>query len=102
MKKLYSSPDSTAVELLKNMLANADVVCEVRNGDVSAIVPAPSFYEELWVSEESYEKASELLASWQRPNSTQTPAWTCPKCGEVIEAQFSSCWKCGEPRPVIA
>ncbi|HEX4262966.1 MAG TPA: hypothetical protein VH597_01400 [Verrucomicrobiae bacterium] len=20
--------------------------------------------------------------------------WTCPKCGEAIEGQFDSCWKC--------
>jgi hypothetical protein len=20
--------------------------------------------------------------------------WTCPKCGELIEGQFDSCWKC--------
>ena len=24
--------------------------------------------------------------------------WTCPKCGEVLEDQFDSCWKCaGKP-----
>jgi hypothetical protein len=22
--------------------------------------------------------------------------WTCPKCGEEIEDQFDSCWKCSE------
>lgn len=22
--------------------------------------------------------------------------WTCPKCGEVLENQFDSCWKCAE------
>lgn len=26
--------------------------------------------------------------------------WTCPKCGEKIEDQFDSCWKCAaEPAP---
>src|ERR1700690_4338334 len=25
--------------------------------------------------------------------------WTCPKCGEKIENQFDSCWKCAaEPK----
>ncbi len=24
--------------------------------------------------------------------------WKCAKCGEVIETQFDSCWKCSEPR----
>ena len=23
--------------------------------------------------------------------------WTCPKCGEKIEDQFDSCWKCAGP-----
>jgi serpin B len=27
--------------------------------------------------------------------------WTCPKCGEQIEDQFDSCWKCAaQPEPV--
>jgi hypothetical protein len=25
--------------------------------------------------------------------------WTCPKCGETIEEQFDSCWRCRTPRP---
>ncbi len=23
--------------------------------------------------------------------------WTCPKCGEILEDQFDSCWKCTAP-----
>ena len=26
------------------------------------------------------------------------PPWTCPKCGEQCEAQFTQCWKCGRAR----
>ena len=26
--------------------------------------------------------------------------WTCQHCGEQIEDQFDSCWKCGPPRAV--
>jgi hypothetical protein len=25
--------------------------------------------------------------------------WTCQKCGEKIEDQFDSCWRCRAPRP---
>jgi len=98
MKKLFSSPDSSEVELLRNMLEQSGIICEVRNGDVSRIVPAPSFYEELWVSDENYAKASEVLSSWRRPTPSTAGSWTCPACGEVIEGQFSSCWKCGAHR----
>jgi hypothetical protein len=27
--------------------------------------------------------------------------WTCPKCGEAIEDQFDSCWKCASQRAPI-
>jgi hypothetical protein len=27
--------------------------------------------------------------------------WTCPKCGEAIEDQFDSCWKCASQRAAI-
>jgi hypothetical protein len=25
-------------------------------------------------------------------------SWKCPKCGEMSEPQFDTCWKCGEAR----
>ena len=28
--------------------------------------------------------------------------WTCAKCGEKIEDQFSSCWRCSSPKGVAA
>ena len=96
MKKLLSSPDSAELELFKNILADIGIEWELRNSDVSRIMPTPPFYEELWVSDEEFPKASELLASWQRP--PKIDAWTCPRCGETVEAQFSSCWKCGAAR----
>ena len=98
MKKLVSSPHNAELELLRNMLSDSGIVCEVRNGDVSRTIPAPPFYEELWVSDENYDRASELLASWQRPTPSAAGSWKCPACGEVMEAQFSSCWKCGSQR----
>jgi hypothetical protein len=26
-----------------------------------------------------------------------SPSWTCPACGEVLEAGFQMCWHCGRP-----
>ncbi len=102
MKKIFTSPDSAELELLKNMLENAGLVSEVRNKNVSRTIPGPAFYEELWVADEDYAKASDLIASWQKPLEPGAAAWTCGACGERIEAQFSSCWKCGAQRPSSA
>jgi hypothetical protein len=45
---------------------------------------------------------------WQHleelPEFVAVPAtgrWTCSKCGEKIEAQFDSCWKCLTPRQSV-
>ncbi len=27
--------------------------------------------------------------------------WNCQKCGESIEEQFDTCWKCGTPKGVM-
>ena len=31
------------------------------------------------------------------PLHTTSVMWTCPKCGQKLEAQFDSCWKCAGP-----
>jgi hypothetical protein len=31
------------------------------------------------------------------PTAARSP-WKCPKCGEQLEPQFTTCWKCGTPR----
>jgi hypothetical protein len=98
MKKIFSSPEAAEVELFKNVLADAGIECEARNSDLSGVMPVAPFYEELWVSETDYPKASELLDSWERTPAVQGRSWTCPACGEVNEAQFTSCWKCGTQR----
>jgi hypothetical protein len=101
MNKIFSSPQSAEVELVKNMLADAGILCEVRNGDFSQIVPAPPFYEELWIQDDDLPRASELLSAWQGPQTMPPPGtWICPECGEVVEGQFTTCWKCGAPRPL--
>ena len=59
---------------------------------------------ELAVSPEQAEEAKHLLAETfldNQPAPTEPP-WTCAVCGELCEAQFTQCWKCGAPRPDIA
>jgi hypothetical protein len=100
MKKLFSSAQSTELELFRNILADAGIVAEVRNGDVTVFPPPVD--EELWVSDEDYPRAAELLTAWERPDRIASEAWTCPRCGERVEAQFSSCWKCGTEREKVS
>ena len=48
----------------------------------------------VWVRESDLERAREVLAE----RRGEGPSWGCPGCGERLEAQFTSCWRCGQPR----
>lgn len=36
-----------------------------------------------------------------QPPGASPPAWVCQGCGEVLEAQFTACWACGQEREPI-
>jgi len=51
---------------------------------------------ELKVASEQAEQAAELLESFRETKpSASHEDWTCPKCGEHVEAGFDVCWSCG-------
>lgn len=47
----------------------------------------------LLVIDADLEKARGILADSN--DTSATPAWTCPGCGENIESGFDACWQCG-------
>ena len=52
------------------------------------------------LDEDDVEPARELLRRLERtPAPSQRGAdWVCAGCGERLEGQFLSCWRCGRPR----
>jgi hypothetical protein len=93
MKKLFSSNESAEVELLKNIVEKEDIPCTIQTA--SGAIPFTEYYPELWVmNDEDYPRAKLLLDDWLKPPAPPGEPWKCPICGEMIEAQFSTCWKC--------
>jgi hypothetical protein len=85
------------VDLLKGMLQEDGIAWEVTNDTVP--LPGAEFYPKLWIIEDSdFARAAEMLESFRKIPASTLGAWTCPACGEQLERQFSSCWKCGAAR----
>jgi hypothetical protein len=40
-------------------------------------------------------RLSELGVIESAPPAAEVPGWKCPKCGEMIEAGYLTCWNCG-------
>jgi hypothetical protein len=83
------------------MRADTVIACFIKNelstylsGDIAMSGVTP----ELWIEDDArLAEAEQIKKDWQIP--VTGTAWTCPKCGEKQEPQFTSCWKCGTPRP---
>jgi hypothetical protein len=102
MKVIFSSPNLVEVSELKDMLDAAGIACFISNEASSRLaggIPMNETIPELWIEDDSrLVEAEQIKRDWQAPPPAQGAAWTCSKCGEKLEAQFTSCWKCGTKR----
>src|SRR3979411_544122 len=100
MKLLYPSNDIRGIGLVRSALDDARIAYEVRNETIP--YPGAAFCPEVWVVEDSeFARACEMRDAVTKPPLPQS-AWICPSCGEQLEGQFGSCWKCGANRDLGA
>jgi hypothetical protein len=99
MKLLFCSRVED-VDVLKGILSEEGISCEVT--DYENPLPGAEFYPKLWVDEDDFAAASAILSAFRQRAPGLFGPWTCPSCGEQLEGQFTSCWKCGRARDLIA
>ncbi len=102
MQKLFVSPNLVEVESLKDVLEQAGVQCWIKNQRGSSLageVPFAEVFPELWVlNDDDYAEAQQFLENWRAARPRESTGWTCVRCGESHEKDFTSCWKCGSER----
>lgn len=93
MKKVYGSNESSEVELVRNLLEKEGIACTIKTA--AGLTPITDCFPELWVMDDAdYPKAMELVNEMEQPEAETRGSWVCPKCGETIDGQFSTCWRC--------
>ena len=97
MKLLYSSDDIRGIGLVRSALDDAGIA--YRDAERDHTVSRSDLLSRGVDRRgqrvcESWGVAGMLLPSCHNIQS----AWTCPSCGEKLEGQFGSCWKCGANR----
>ena len=101
MKLLARADNSIQASIWADTLRAAGIRCELRNTALSGALGEIPFLEcapQLWLEHDGDEaRAREILQSLKKP--VRAPEWQCTGCGELSEAQFGSCWKCGATRP---
>jgi hypothetical protein len=102
MKRVFTAnTHSGDQEILKDLLEQAEIPCLVRNADLSMALSELTPMEsgpEIWIlNDEDLPRAGEILGEWRAAAVEDPGPWVCP-CGEALEGQFTSCWKCGRER----
>lgn len=96
MKLVFSSLDTIRVNELRGILENAGITCFINNELPVKYRGTP----ELWIEDDSrLDEAMQIKQDWESPQADNGTPWTCPKCGEKLESQFTSCWECGTKKP---
>lgn len=88
------------VSHLRNVLESAGIRCHIRNDRLSGAlgeIPFVECWPELWVdSDGDVLRARGLLDDEQARRLDPGTPWTCVRCGERLEGQFSECWRCAD------
>jgi len=109
MKYIFAATgkyDGADNEMLKGLLENSGIPCMIRNENLSMAmgeIPPAECSPEIWViNDDDYPRAKEIIESWKNADTGTVEPWVCLQCGEKIEGQFTSCWKCGADRQINA
>ncbi len=96
MKRVFRAALLIQVAHARNVLLAAGIPSELRNQYLAgALGDLPMFetWPQLYV-----EDGDEQIALHALARAAKAPAgasWTCETCGEMLEPQFTSCWRCG-------
>jgi rubrerythrin len=103
MKLIRASAVPGVLERMQAALESEGIPCQMRNeltAGLSPEIPLSESMPELWIVEDDMlHRALQVIEAIKSAPSTEGGSWTCPECGEVLEPQFSSCWKCDAPKP---
>ena len=100
MKTVYSAANISLVSIFQNILAGHGIRCSIKNEFLYAgmgELPPIECWPQLCVDEADFAEAQRIVEAALAENDVA--AWHCDACQEVIEGQFTECWKCGTSRP---
>jgi Putative prokaryotic signal transducing protein len=99
MKRVFRAATLLQVAHARNVLLAAGIQSELRNQYLAGALgdlPMMETWPQLFVEDADEQYALSALA-----RAAAAPVgnpWTCEDCGERLEAQFTSCWRCGRAR----
>ena len=106
MKQVYIADDPTEAHLVKGILEQYGISCEIRGealwGARGQLPLTSETLPSIWIADDGkFDEAQELIEQFKNKTLAVNDgtSWKCPECGEEVEGQFTDCWKYGAGRP---
>lgn len=99
MKRVYRAASLLQVAHARNVLITAGVECELRNIHLAGAMgelPMMETWPQLYVNDADERYALSILA--RASQAAPGAPWVCEECREMLEPQFTCCWRCGQER----
>jgi hypothetical protein len=99
MKRVYRAPSLLQVAHARNLLITAGIDCEIRNQYLAGAMgelPLIETWPQLVVDDADEARSLKVLERAAAPIAGDP--WICESCGERLEPQFTTCWRCGAAR----
>lgn len=97
MKRICASVNLIEIHHAKNVLESAGIRSIVKNELLATAIgqlPFTDCQPELWLDDDAdFERARKLLSEGPLKPVERGTMWQCD-CGEILEAQFTQCWRC--------
>lgn len=103
--EVYAAADTLQAHFLKNLLQDSGIEARVMGESLRAVAggvpPGQATAPQLSVPKADGARARRLIEAWEASrrarstNDDDASTWPCPSCGQLVEASFSTCWKCG-------
>lgn len=105
MKQLHAARHAVEAHLIRGSLNSHGISAEVRGEFLtSGWGELPVDVCSVWVTDDvQFEAANELLVAFLKGSFARRFSgehWSCPRCGEKLEGQFTQCWNCGAAKLV--
>ncbi len=107
LRELVICQNDLEAEIIKGLLQENLIEVYIQKDDCGGMNPQLQITEgiKVLVPSDQYQMAETLIKSYQASSDTgdsREKTWQCVSCGEILEIQFSDCWKCGTPRKSIS
>jgi len=104
VKQVHVAKHAPEAHIVKGLLEASGIAAVVRGEFLtSGWGELPVDVCSVWIADDTqYERAQAVLLSFLNGDlarDLRSQNWRCAGCGEQLEGQFTSCWKCGGARP---